>query len=157
MIVYRIVREDLATLDGKGAAEYPGRWNKHDVPCVYTSASPSLAQLEKMVNVDDWKIFITIPHLILCIEVPDNKVHEISESDLPPGWDNAVYSLETQEMGTNLLNNPSVTAFSIPSAVSKMERNIILNPRSSDYAARVKAVEKIPFEFDAGLLKGKLS
>lgn len=154
MNVYRIVRADRTSLDGKGAAENPGRWNKQDVPCVYTSASPSLAQLEVMVNTDEWKIFITVPHVILRIEVPEEKIHIMEEQDLPADWNAAVFSSETQERGTALLGRMDILAFSVPSAVSRTERNILLNPGAVDFLKLVKLVEKIPFEFDKRLLKG---
>ncbi len=153
MNLYRIARADRTLLDGKGAAEYPGRWNKADVPCVYTSASASLAQLEVMVNIDEWKIFITVPHVTLRIEVPDPKIITIQEYDLPPDWNAAVYSTETQEFGTILLNNPDIQGFSVPSAVSRTERNVVLNPRAYDFLKVVKVAEKIPFEFDRRLLR----
>lgn len=152
MIVYRLVRANRITLDGKGAAEYPGRWNTMDVPCIYTSASPSLAQLEVLANIDDWKIFITVPHVILRIEVPDQKITIIEELDLPPGWAHPVYTSETQDMGTTFLNNPDILGFSVPSAVNKLERNIILNPRAEGFTSLVKIADKIPFEFDERLL-----
>lgn len=154
MKVYRIVRSDRTSLDGKGAAEFPGRWNKPDIPCVYTSASPSLAQLEVMVNTDEWKIFITVPHVLLRIEVPEKGIHNIKEEELPEEWDATVYSSETQEFGTALLNTAEILAFSLPSAVSKTERNVVLNPRAGNFVKLVKVIEKIPFEFDPRLLKG---
>ena len=153
MNVYRIVRADRTSLDGKGAAEYPGRWNKADVPCVYTSASPSLAQLEVMVNIDEWKIFITVPHVMLRIQVPEAKIIIIREFDLPADWNAAVYSAETQELGTTLLNNPYIHGFSVPSAVSRTERNMVLNPRASNFIRFLKVAEKIPFELDRRLLR----
>lgn len=154
MNLYRIVRADRTALDGRGAAEYPGRWNKPDIPCVYTSSSPSLAQLEVMVNIDEWKIFITVPYVILRIEAREKKIHNIKNEDLPPEWNASVYSSETQELGTAMLNNPDILAFTVPSTVSKTERNTVLNPRAVDFIKLVKVIEKIPFEFDPRLLKG---
>lgn len=154
MNVYRIVRSDRTSLDGKGAAEYPGRWNLEDVPCVYTSSTPSLAQLEVIANVDDWKIFITVTHVVLRIAVPDNRIFMVDEKDLPPHWADAVYDLETQQQGADLLSNPDILAFSVPSTVSKTERNTVLNPRATDFHKHVKVVGELPFEFDSRLMRG---
>ncbi len=153
MIVYRIARANRTVLDGKGAALYPGRWNNENVPCVYTSASPSLAQLEMMVNVHDWEIFDLIPYALLKIEVSDLHVYEVPKKDLPARWSIAVFHAATQDFGTRLLNDTELLAFSVPSAVTKIERNIVLNPHSSYFQKNIKVVEKIPLRFDKWLLK----
>jgi len=152
MIVYRLVRKDRKSLDGKGAALYPGRWNEIDIPCLYTSASRSLAQLEVMVNVDDWKLFLSVPHVVLHIEIPDKKIKHLAEDKLPEGWDDAIHSSDTQLFGTSLLKDPRILAFSVPSAVSKLERNIIINPRANDFD-QVRLVEISNFEFDERLMR----
>ncbi len=152
MIVYRLVRKDRTTLDGKGAALYPGRWNTQNILCLYTSASPSLAQLEVMVNSDDWKIFVAVPHVILHIEIPDKKITDLPVHDLPTGWDAPIAAKTTQEFGTSLLNDSKLLAFRVPSAINRLEHNIIINPRSIEFA-HVKLVKKSAFKFDDRLLK----
>ena len=153
MIAHRIVRADRTSLEGKGAAENPGRWNTEGVPCLYSSSTPALAQLEVMVNAEDWKIFITVKHVVLHISFPADRLLAVGDSDLPARWADAVYGRKTQELGSDLLNNPGILAFSIPSAVSKTERNFILNPRAVDFGKLVKVEEALPFEFDSRLLK----
>ena len=150
---YRIVRADRTLLEGKGAAENPGRWNAEGVPCVYTSSTPALSQLEVMVNVEDWKIFITVKHVVLRISFPADRLLAVGDGDLPARWADAVFGRKTQELGSDLLNNPGILAFSIPSAVSKTERNFILNPRAVDFGKLVKVEDVLPFEFDSRLLK----
>lgn len=151
MTVYRLVRSNRAALDGKGAAMYPGRWNSENIPCLYTSSSPSLAQLEVMVNSDDWKLFVTVPHVVLQISIPDKKIRQLEENDLPKDWNRAEPHYSTQQFGTILLNNFSLLGFSVPSAVNKLERNIILNPRS-DFFSSVQIESQIPFDFDPRLI-----
>ena len=152
MIVYRLVRKGQSSLDGKGAALYPGRWNEENIPCVYTSSSPSLAQLEVIVNIDDWKIFITVQHLLLQIDVPEKEVKPVQESELSSGWDAAVYPTVTQTFGTKLLNDLDLLCFSVPSAVSKLERNIILNPRAKKFS-QIKIIKTNHFKFDPRLIR----
>ena len=151
MIVYRITRSDRVALDGKGAADFPGRWNKPGEPCLYTSASSSLAQLEVMVNVDDWKIFISIQYLILKIELPQDRIIKVNPTELPRDWNDSVYNLQTQLFGFNLFKNPDMLGFSVPSTVNKMEGNFILNPRSNNFVDSVRVIEKIPFQIDSRL------
>ena|SRR5438105_13216893 len=153
MIVYRISRANRTALDGKGATLYPGRWNAENIPCIYTSETPSLSQLEMMANTNNWEMFIAVPHVLLKIEVKDAHVHQILPKDLPPHWADAVFQVSTQDFGANLLSDPELLAFSGPSAVTKIERNIILNPRSHYFETQIKIVEKIPFHFDQRLLK----
>ena len=51
---WRITRSKYAekaeAFSGKGAAEYPGRWNKAGVPVVYTCSSIALCALEILVH-----------------------------------------------------------------------------------------------------------
>ncbi len=152
MIVYRITRSDRVALDGKGAADFTGRWNIAGEPCLYTSASPSLAQLEVMVNVDDWKIFISIQYLILKIELPEDSIIKVNPMELPSDWNDPVYNRQTQLFGSNLFKNPALIGFSVPSAVNKIEENFILNSRSNNFVDSVRVIEKIPFQIDSRLL-----
>ena len=153
MIVYRLVRKDRTSLDGEGAALFPGRWNPVNVPCLYTSATPSLAQLEVMVNVDDWQLFIKVPHFILHIQIPTNLVKEIAVSDLPSDWNTAAHSPSTQKFGATLLTDPGILAFSVPSALSPLERNIIINPGSTSFH-KILIKKRTPFVFDTRLMRG---
>lgn len=152
MIVYRLVRKQRISLDGKGAALYPGRWNQENIPCLYTSVSPSLAQLEVMANINDWKVFVAVPHVMLHIELPDQKVKRVSEDELPSDWDAAVHTSDTQQFGTTLLSDLTLLAFSVPSAVSRLEQNIIINPRAMDFG-QVRIAKISSFEFDKRLMR----
>jgi RES domain-containing protein len=156
MIVYRIVKEAYTSLDGKGAAANPGRWNRERIPCLYTSESPSLAQLEIMVNIDDWRIFAVQKFLILEIEIRGDKIKHFKESDLPVGWDSHMIHVNTQEFGSNLfLTESKLIGFSVPSAVNKLERNFILNPNAGDFKELVVCKKQLLFNLDARLIKGK--
>jgi RES domain-containing protein len=152
MIVYRLARKDRTGLDGKGAALYPGRWNEENIPCLYTSESPSLAQLEVMVNVDDWKIFVAIRYCVMHMEVPDQEMRIVTSGQLPVGWDRSVHSAKTKKFGGTLLNDPTMLAFAVPSAISKLEKNVIINPRARKFHL-VRLVNVTPFEFDERLIR----
>jgi RES domain-containing protein len=154
VIVYRLARSARATLDGKGAADFPGRWNLFGEPCLYTSVSPSLAQLEVMVNIDDWKIFISVQHLILKIELPQEFIIKVETASLPSNWSDPVYNSTTQVFGSAMFKASTMLGFSVPSAVNKIEENYILNPRANNFMDKVKVIERIPFQFDSRLLSG---
>jgi RES domain-containing protein len=46
--------------DGRGAAEYPGRWNNAGVAVVYTAESRSLASLEVLVHAEDTRLLAAV-------------------------------------------------------------------------------------------------
>lgn len=152
MKVYRIGKKEHATLDGKGAAAYPGRWNKDGSPCLYTSDSPSLAQLEIMVNTDDWRIFSYKEYVILEIEIAAMDAVKIFEpTDLPKTWDGHLVYPDTQEFGASILGDKNVLGFSVPSAIMKLQRNYILNSRSI-YCHQVSIIQVQPFKLDPRLI-----
>ena len=52
MRVWRIAKAAHATFDGEGARRYESRWTPRGLPAVFTSATLSLAALERFVNTD---------------------------------------------------------------------------------------------------------
>jgi hypothetical protein len=76
----------------------------------------------------------------------------LDESDLPTQWNCAVPHYSTQQFGSDLLNDFSLLGFGVPSAVNKLESNIILNSRADSFST-VKIMNQIPFEFDSRLLQ----
>lgn len=153
MIVYRIAKKEYNSLDGKGASYHPGRWNEEGIPALYTSATPSLAILEVMVNVDDWRIFVAKQWVLLEIEIPVKGFKDLSYKQLPKHWDDSNVSLETQKLGTTFLKNISLPGFSVPSAISRLEKNYIINPRYERFSGEVKLVKSSDFVIDARLVK----
>jgi RES domain-containing protein len=155
MILYRLVSAAHADLSGEGARLFPGRWNTKDIPCIYTSSSASLAQLEVMVNAEDWTIFIRRNYVLLTLEVNSSKLRQIETSELPAGWNLPVVTEETQQFGTRQLEDRSHTGFIVPSVVTPKEKNIILNPLSDRFGQLVKITSREPFKLDARLLENR--
>jgi RES domain-containing protein len=151
MKLYRLCAANYADLTGEGARLFPGRWNTQDVPCVYTSSSPSLAQLEVMVNIEDWSIFTRRAFVLLTIEANTSKLFTIDQKDLPNNWNQPVVSEETQQFGTRHLANREYVGFIVPSAVTHQETNVILNPLADRFLQYVKIIANEPFELDERL------
>ncbi len=131
MIVYRISSTRYAKdLTGEGARLYGGRWNHRLTACIYTSESRALAVLEYTVNVtaDD------IPRAlsIVTIDIPDDKILEITEPELPGNWKEAPVPASTQAVGTRILKAMIFPVIKIPSAIIPREFNFILNPFHPD-------------------------
>ncbi|WP_028295427.1 RES family NAD+ phosphorylase [Olivibacter sitiensis] len=133
MKAYRLAsRSYIADREGIGAKLYGGRWNPPKVPCIYASQFISLALLEKYVHAQGLEQMQDLA--LLEMEVPDGKASffEVDLAKLKPSW-----SLDidyTQWLGTQLLEDESIVAFSVPSALIPEERNIILNPRAKLFA-----------------------
>lgn len=151
MKVYRIQSIKHPNLDGIGSALNPGRWNTSNVRAIYTSSSPSLAQLEILVNTDDWRFFATVHHQIITSEIDDDAIVHLNEKDLPKGWASKKVKPISQEFGKRYLTDINVLAFSVPSVVTPLERNIIINPISKFFSSIIE-IDRVDFNIDGRLL-----
>jgi RES domain-containing protein len=84
MDAYRISKcKYIKDFTGRGAATFGGRWNSKGIYMIYAAATPSLALLENIVHM------AAIPSDEYCLAklvIPDNKIAEIKESELPSDW-----------------------------------------------------------------------
>jgi RES domain-containing protein len=127
MIVYRLgLSKFINQLTGEGAKTYGARWNHIATPCLYTAESRSLALLEYSVNtlLDD------IPRAlsILALEIPDNFMRILQQSELPGDWQNEPIPSSTQNLGTVLLKANEYLSVKIPSAIIPQEFCYLINP-----------------------------
>ena len=145
---YRIVREKFARdISGEGAKLYGGRWNSIGIPCIYTSTNISLCLCEYLVNLPTYLLPSDLQLVIF--ELADSNVINIDNSSLPKGWDGIPVSTVSQNFGDEKLNSTEVFAFSIPSVIISQERNIILNPRSTDFSTKIKIISVDEFKLDS--------
>ncbi len=146
MHVYRISKTKYAKdLTGEGARLNGGRWNHKLTPCVYTSASRSLAVLEYTVNVNADDIPRALS--ITIIDIPDNHILELPVPRLPGNWRDAPAPYSTRDMGTFLLKQNKYPVIKIPSVVIPEEFNYILNPAHPGHNA-FSIVEVKDFIYD---------
>jgi RES domain-containing protein len=151
MRLWRIASARYPALDGEGARLWGGRWNSPGGrPVVYTSATASLAVLEKLVWTDpdevpdDLKLFE--------IELPEELEPASLDPDrLPPDW-REVGCAACMEIGDAWLASGSSLALAVPSALLAEEANVLLNPRHAE-AGRLRVVHERPFTFDLRLLR----
>ena len=150
MIVYRLASADyINDFSGTGARLYGGRWNPAGVPCIYSSEHISLALLEKYVHAKAKENMERIA--LLRIEIPDEKLTIFQTDDklMKPLWfDDISYS---QWIGEQLLRDPSVAAFTVPSAIIPSEKNVILNPLAENFNL-IRFSEPVSFNTDFRLL-----
>lgn len=154
MEVFRLSREAYAhTLSGKGAAIKGARWNSKGVELIYTASNRSLAMAEVAVHLT----LATLPddYRMITIYIPDDiAMKEIPEADLPDEWNIFPHPLCTQQYGNDFVSENKFCLLKIPSAVTKGDYNILINPNHKDLS-RIKIIDIVEFPFDRRIFKSR--
>jgi RES domain-containing protein len=149
--VWRIASAAHATFDGEGARRYGSHWTPRGRPAVFTSATLSLAVLERFVNTDaDLE-----PGGLVTIAVDIETavaIETVSVAELPPDWRTYPAPTTLSTIGEQWLRESTSAVLSVPSAVIPTERNFILNPMHAD-RARLVINPAEPFSFDPRMWK----
>lgn len=145
--VYRLHRAIHDPRSGQGAERFGGRWNHPGVAIVYTAEARSLAVLECVVHMselpDDYMItVITLPAGIALQMLPP--------SDLPAGWDAAVTTAATRDLGVKWAIECGEAILRVPSVVIAEEHNYLLNPSHPEFQ-KIEFSMPVPFRFDSRL------
>ncbi len=152
MEVYRLSREKFAgSLSGKGAAIRGARWNSIGVEMIYTAANRSLAMAEVAVHFS----LATIPgdYMMTTIFIPDDiSLQRLNTADLPPDWNSFPPPSTTQAIGDRFIYDNKSGVLQIPSAVTKGDYNLLLNPNHPDFK-RIKILLTEPFPFDKRIFR----
>ncbi|MFB6248971.1 MAG: RES family NAD+ phosphorylase, partial [Salinibacter sp.] len=82
---------------GEGARQYGGRFNSPGTPVVYTSESPALALLETLTGLERYHQLRS--YVFSRARLPEELVSEVSETDLPDGWDRHPPPSQSQQVG----------------------------------------------------------
>lgn len=127
-------------MDGLGSYKYGGRWNSKGIFAIYTASSLALARCElaRHVNLE------SLPDgmIVYEIEIPEECCVDIKT--IPDDWKSDPEPSSTQYLGDNLLQNPEVLSFKVPSVCDPNSFNYILNV-SSKYFSKVKIIRQYPF------------
>ena len=130
---------------------YGGRWNRKNIPIVYTSENRSLATLEFLVHVP----LSLLPNnlSIACLEIPDDIfVEQISIAVLPKNWRDYPAPPELADLGSEWAIAMRSLLLRVPSVVVLDEFNILINPIHPDMD-RVVITSAESFIFDRRLLR----
>ena len=106
MLCYRIAPAQVnnvnTALSGVGGLYAEGRWHFIGNPVVYSASSRALAMLERLVN-DSTDILST--NLSICtFLIPDSiAIDKLEVEDLPQNWDDHPYINDTQQLGSQWL------------------------------------------------------
>ncbi|TAF75547.1 MAG: RES domain-containing protein [Bacteroidetes bacterium] len=150
MVVYRIAESEFArNISGYGASLYGGRWNKINYSLLYTATSVSLATLEVLVGIQSQSVYKK--YKLIVLSVPDEGQKDIINSDqLSFDW---IQNLdETQELGTNWVNNSKSFILNVPSAIVPIDKNILINPKHELFS-KIEIVDFLDYNFDNRLFK----
>jgi RES domain-containing protein len=151
MIVWRIASAAHAAFDGEGARRYGSRWTPRGLPVVFTSATLSLAALERFVHTDP----DLDPGDLVAIAVEIDAAiatARIEIADLPPDWRAYPPPPILARAGERWFRESRTAVLSVPSAVIPHERNFALNPLHADFA-RLTIRSPEPFAFDPRMRK----
>lgn len=153
MRVWRIASAAHAAFDGEGARRYGSRWTPKGLHAVFTSATLSLAALERFVNTDPDLEPDELVAIAVDIE-PNVAVGTIVLADLPPDWRVYPPPPTLTEVGERWLRALASVVLSVPSAVIPSEHNFILNPAHTDFD-KLTIHPSEPFSFDPRMWKTK--
>ncbi|MGH7708446.1 MAG: RES family NAD+ phosphorylase [Vulcanimicrobiaceae bacterium] len=147
MRVFRVfdARFADAPLTGEGAALAGGRWNSRGIPIVYTSTTLALALLEIMANA---RRRIPPDKVFTVVDLPEGvHIENLSLDTLPPNWYKSPAPSALQKIGDHWATQCESVALVVPSAVARIENNVLLNPAHPAFARlMIGAPSEIPVD-----------
>lgn len=151
MILYRMTKTRYLTAawSGLGAKSAGGRWNSVGTALVYLSETASLTMLETLVHINAPQLLDA--YTLLSIDVPDDQIQAFDLNLLPQDWASEDAPAELALYGDNWAESGSSVALRIPSALSPVEFNYLLNPAHPAIFDLMNTVQKIPYQFDTRL------
>ena len=151
MRVWRIASAAYAAFDGEGARRHGSRWTPRGIPAVFTSATLSLAALERFVHIDS----DLEPTDLLAIPVEmrdDIAIDAVEVKTLPTDWRTFPAPPALALIGEQWLRASRTPVLSVPSVVIPHERNFVLNPTHRAFSQIVIGRSQ-PFSFDPRMWK----
>src|SRR5450759_947398 len=147
MEVFRLSTEKWSkNLSGKGAALKGARWNSTGTEIVYTSSNRSLAMAEVAVHFS----LATLPndYMMVTVFIPEDiSIKVIHEKDMSKNWNSFPYGSATQRFGDDFIFENKYCLLKVPSAVTKGDFNILINPSHPDFKRmQIKLIERFPFD-----------
>jgi RES domain-containing protein len=117
--------------DAEGARLYPGRWNTHSSPVIYTSQHYSTAMLEKLVHTN---LVMPANQHFIAITIPNGTSYEVFQPAAHPGWDSRNESV-CKTFGQSWYDEKRSALLVVPSIPARLERNFLINPVHPDATA----------------------
>lgn len=146
MIAYRIAGGGYPVFDGTGAERHGGRWNSPGRAVIYGGASFAICMLERLVYTAIGRAPANDRFVI--IDIPDDLIETIDPGQLP-GWERPGYGV-SNAYGDNWYDERRSAVLLAPSAVTLIDRNVVINTRHPD-VARITVSTEQPVQWDARL------
>ena len=129
--VYRIVDFRYPPFDGSGTHRWGSRWISPGKHVVHAAESYALAMLENLVH---WQTG-TVPKGLVYVaaDIPDDIDQEnLDRSELPgPG---SVSYVPFRQIGDEWYDRAATAVLRVPSVVSPVEENVLVNQAHGDFA-----------------------
>lgn len=150
---YRLVKTKWAqsAFDGEGAKRYGGRWNSRGKRCVYLASSESLAILEVLVHLEDYRQLVH--YSLYRLDLSQVSAMRLSEHSLPGNWRADPAPADTALIGDEWLATNSSLTLEVPSAIVPRELNFLLNCEHPGYQLLVQKATQLEFAPDPRLLR----
>ena len=132
--VYRIVDPRYPPFDGSGSHRWGSRWISPGKYVVHAAESYALAVLENLVH---WQTS-TVPKSLVCVaaDIPDDIEQEkIDRSELPKTEPDSYAPF--REIGDDWYDRAETAVLWVPSVVSPVETNILVNQAHRDFGSIV--------------------
>jgi|SRR5206468_2416954 len=117
-------------MDGRGAALYPGRWNGPGQRALYCGTSFAITLLERLCYSGMGRVPRT--DVYVEIEVGDTRIERFDPA-INVGWERP-RSTVAKTFGVTWLASLRSLALMVPSAVTRIDWNVVLNPEHPDFA-----------------------
>ena len=117
--------------DAEGARLYPGRWNTHASPVIYTSEHYSTAMLEKLVHAN---LVMPANQHFIEITIPNGTSYEVFQTAAHPGWDSRNETI-CKTFAQDWYQQKRSALLIVPSMPARVERNFLISPAHSDAEA----------------------
>lgn len=144
---YRIVSPRYPPFDGSGMHRWGSRWISPGQYVVHTAESYALAVLENLVH---WQIS-AVPKSLVCIaaDIPDEiEQEELDRKKLPKAAPNDYAAF--REVGDEWYQRGETAVLWVPSIVSPVEADILVNRMHEDFA-RLTVHKPAPARLDPRL------
>lgn len=122
--------------DAEGARLYPGRWNTHSSPVIYTSEHYSTAMLEKLVHAN---LVMPVNQHFIAITIPNNTSYEVFQTAAHPGWDSRNEAI-CKDFAQGWHDERRSALLIVPSIPARLDRNFLINPVHPDARAITHAL-----------------
>ena len=148
---YRIGDHDgrFSVWSTEGARRLAGRWHELGEEVIYASEHYSTALLEKLVYCNG--VLPPGQHFVE-VSIPEGVSYEVVTKDSLPAWSHHT-RMVSRAFGSTWYRESRSALLFVPSVVARMERNLIVNARHSDWVTkRIDVGLEEPVYWDQRLL-----